>query len=99
MFYSAIRTEILRIAKANNNASSFCLSVNPLIFRMIIHHAHNDKLINPLMFQKNRHFIYFQDKAEDVEEHLSLYIYIYICICILYIFIYILWLTGFTSLK
>ena len=48
-FYSAIGAETIRIAKANNKADLFDLSVKPLIFKVIKQDAHNDKLSNILI--------------------------------------------------
>ena len=54
-FYSAIGAETLPIAKANDNANSFCLSLKLLIFRMVKQGAQNDKLSNVLKKTLNIH--------------------------------------------
>ena len=71
MFYSATGAGTLCIAKANNNAKQFYTCVSQLIFTVIKQGAHNDKLSNKLIFF-NRHKIYFQDKAKNMQELLPL---------------------------
>ena len=73
MSYPAIEEEPLRVVKLNNNANLFYSSVKPLMFGMIKQGAHSDKLLNIFKnYLLTDIRFYFQCKARDTLEHLSL---------------------------
>lgn len=73
MSYPAIEEEPLRVVKLNNNANLFYSSVKPLMFGMIKQGAHSDKLLNIFKnYLLTDIRFYFQRKARDALEHLSL---------------------------